>query len=59
MRLEWRAPETARTVKVGDRLELRLNQLEYHLEVRGLSENAAQRRWRRELCLKAKTACPP
>lgn len=49
VRLNGERPKPARTVKVGDRLELRLNQLEYHLEVRGLSEKRGPAPVAREL----------
>ena len=38
VRLNGERPKPSRTLKPGDKLELRLNQLEYHLEVRALSE---------------------
>ena len=74
VRLNGERPETARTVKVGDRLELRLNQLEYHLEVRAVgktrpgaggarvvleSEDSMARREARQLELKAEYASFP
>lgn len=49
VRLNGERPKPARTVKPGDHIELRLHQLEYHLEVRGLSEKRGPAPVAREL----------
>lgn len=49
VRINGDRPKPSRTVKLGDRIELRLNQLEYLLVVRGLSDKRGSATVAREL----------